>query len=257
MSNQAVPDSTIPHSTMPNIVPLNNVQHKNLKIITHYAERFSNNVNCVVTFPTEFSQIQREYPIFFQQHPGTGQFQAIALLGIEPNENVYLQDNKWQANYIPAIVACNPFIIGFEDQSASGGSEHEPIIYVNMDSPRISETEGEAVFREFGGNSAYLEKVTRNLHALYQGLSISEGMFSLFAELNLIEPVKLEIKLNNDKLYRLQGYYTINSERLAVLDGASLQKLNSAGVLESAFFVAASLNNVQKLIDIKNSRSQA
>lgn len=239
---------------MPNIVPLNNVQHKNLKIITRYSASFGNNVGCVVTFPTEFAQVQREYPILFQKHPGTGQYQSIVLLGITPDENLYVHHEQWHARYIPAVVTCNPFIIGFEDQTAQGGSEHEPIVYLDLDSPRISETEGVSIFREFGGDSAYLEKTTRDLHSLYQGMAVSELMFSLFEELNLIEPVKLEIQLNDGKLYRLQGNYTINPERLASLDGESLAKLNRAGVLECAFFVAASLNNVKTLIDLKNNR---
>lgn len=236
-----------------NVVALNNVLHKNVKINTRYSEQLGNNLDRVLTCPTEFVQIQREYPIFFQKHPETGKFQSIALLGIEPGENLYLQDNKWNASYVPAIVTSNPFVIGFEDQTAAGGSEYEPVIYINMDSPRVNETEGEMVFLEFGGNTHYLEKVTRNLKALYQGLSISDNMFALFSEYNLIEPVKLEFKVHN-KLYRLTGNYSINSERLAALDGNALAALNNAGVLDCAFFVAASLNNVQKLIDIKNTR---
>jgi len=239
---------------MANIVALNNIQHKNLKIVTSYSEQLGNKVDCVVTFPTEFAQIQREYPIFFQKHPSTGQFQSIVLLGIAAGENLFLQDKGWKASYVPAIVTCNPFIIGFEDQTSVGGSEHEPIIYINMDSPRISEVEGEDIFLEFGGNTSYLQKITRNLHSLYHGLSASNIMFSLFTELDLIEPVKLEIKLNNGDLYKLQGNYTINPEKLASLAGDDLAKLHQAGILECAFFVSASLNNMQKLIDIKNSR---
>lgn len=239
---------------MSNIVALNNVLHKNLKIITHYSEEFGNKVDCVQIFPTEFVQVQREYPILFQKHPDTGQFQAIALLGIAPDENLFLRDGTWQARYIPASVACNPFIIGFEDQTDQGGSEREPVVYINMDSPRISETQGEPVFREFGGTTTYLEKITRNLQKLYQGLNENQLMFSLFSEFDLIEPVNLEIKLNNGDLYRLQGNYTIDAEKLAQLSGDKLEKLNNAGFLSCAFFICSSLNNVQCLIDIKNSQ---
>ena len=237
-----------------NIVALNNIQHKDLKIITTYSEQFGNNVSSVITFPTEFAQIQREYPILFQKLPQTGEFQSIVLLGIKPGENLFLRDSQWHASYIPAVMSCEPFIIGFEDQSNIGGSEHQPIIYVDMNSSRISRTEGEAIFREFGGNTNYLGKITQNLHALYQGLSASKAMFTLLNELELIDPVDLEIKLNNEQMYRLKGNYTINPDKLASLDGDSLAKLHQAGILECAFFVSASLNNMQKLIDIKNSR---
>lgn len=237
---------------MATIVALDNVTHKDLKIITNPSAEFGNNVGCVLTFPTEFAQVQREYPIFFQRQPTTGRYQSVVLLGITENENLFLRGNQWHANYVPAVVTSEPFIIGFEDQSISGGSEHAPVVYVDMDSPRISRTQGEMVFREFGGNTPYLEKVVRNLHALYQGVAAGDLMFQLFSELNLIEPVDLEIKLINGDAYRLRGNYTVNAEKLAALSGSDLERLNKAGILECAFFVATSINNMQNLIDIKN-----
>jgi hypothetical protein len=55
---------------MANVVSLNNVTHKDLKIITKYSEQFGNNVSAVLTFPTEFADMQREYPILFQKNVG-------------------------------------------------------------------------------------------------------------------------------------------------------------------------------------------
>jgi hypothetical protein len=54
--------------------------------------------------------------------------------------------------------------------------------------------------------------------------------------------------------YVLKGFYTINQDRLAQLDGEALEKLNRAGFLQGAFLVVASLNNVKKLIDMKKRR---
>lgn len=239
---------------MTNLVPLNNVTHKDLKIITQHSEQFGNNIGAVLTFPTEFADIQREYPIFFQRNPETLKYQSVALLGITPGENLFLHNEKWNARYIPAIVAREPFVIGFEDQSADGGDEHAPVVMVDMDSPRVSKHEGQAVFLEFGGNTQYLESINRILQGIYQGMSVSDEMFEAFTELELIEPVSLEIKLNNGELHRLTGNYTINREKLNSLSAKELAKLNKAGFLEGAFLVASSLNNMKNLIDIKNSR---
>lgn len=238
---------------MADIVLLNNVTHKDLKIITQYSERFGNNVNAVLIFPTEFADIQREYPIFFQKNPDTNTFQSVALLGISPGENLFLNNNQWHARYIPAIVAREPFIIGFEDQSAAGGDEHTPVVMVDMDSPRISNSEGETVFLEFGGNTRYLEKINNLLQGIYRGTSVSDAMFEAYTEFELIEPVKLEITLNNGEIHRLHGNYTISREKLYALSGDNLAKLNAAGFLEGAFLVLNSLNNMKNLIDIKNS----
>jgi hypothetical protein len=239
---------------MTKVIPLNNVVHKDLKIITKYSEEFGNNVNAVLTFPTEFADIQREYPILFQKNSETQKFQSVALLGISPGENLFLNDGHWNARYIPAIVTREPFVIGFEDQSATGGDENTPVVMVDMESPRISTLEGQAVFLEFGGNTRYLESINRILQGIYQGMAVSDDMFAAYTNFELIEPVALEIKLNNGEVHRLHGNYTISREKLNSLSAKDLATLNKAGFLEGAFLVMNSLNNMKNLIDIKNSR---
>lgn len=85
-------------------------------------------------------------------------------------------------------------------------------------------------------------------------MAISERMFQAFIELDLIEPVNIEIELNNGEKHRLNGNHTINRDKLANLTGDELLQLNSSGFLAAAFSVVASLGNMQKLIDIKNSK---
>lgn len=239
---------------MTNILPLNNVAHKDLKIVQKYSKEFGHNVGAVLAFPTEFADIQREYPILFQKNPETQKFQSVALLGLTPSENLFLNGDQWNARYIPAIVSREPFVIGFEDQSATGGEVDAPVVMVDMDSPRISTQEGQNVFLEFGGNTPYLENINRILQGIYQGSAISDDMFDAYNALDLIEPVALEVKLNNGEIHRLTGNYTISREKLSALSAANLEKLNKAGFLEGAFLVLNSLNNMKNLIDIKNSR---
>jgi hypothetical protein len=233
---------------------LNNVTHKDLRVITRYAAEFGDNIGSVLTFPTEYGDIQREYPIFFRKDPSSGEFQSIALLGLQPDENLFLDEHGWHAAYIPGIVARGPFLIGFQNQSVDGEPRREPVIHVDMDNPRISQSEGEPVFLPQGGNSRYLDRIGTTLQGIHQGLALSKAMFDAFSAHHLIEPVNVEIKFNTEEQYNLRGLYTISEERLARLDGDALFKLNSAGFLQGAFLVIASLNNVKKLIDMKHRR---
>jgi hypothetical protein len=121
-----------------------------------------------------------------------------------------------------------------------------------MDDPRISRTEGEPVFLPQGGNSRYLERVAATLHGIHAGMELSKAMFAAFAAHDLIEPVKVEIKLAADEQYDLLGLHTISEEKLASLQGDALVALNKAGFLQGAFLVIASLSNVKKLIDMKH-----
>ena len=164
--------------------------------------------------------------------------------------------NGWDADYIPAAIARGPFLIGVNEREEGGEILREPVIHVDMDDPRVSETEGVRVFSEQGGQSPYLKHVASVLHALHAGVAANTRMFEAFTALDLIEPVKLEIKLTAMEKYDLLGFHTINEPKLANLDGPSLHRLNGEGFLHSAFLQVASLTNVKKLIDLKFRRRQ-
>jgi len=231
-------------------VLLNNVQHQDLKILTHKSASFGDNVKGVVTFPTEFRQVQSEYPIFFQQDPDSGQFQALAIFGFEDGQNLFLDAKGWRASYIPAVVDRGPFLIGFSEQQQQGEILRVPMIHLDMDSPRISQgEEGEAVFLTHGGNSAYLERVSGMLMAIHEGIDASKAMFECFTALDLIEPFSIEIELNNGQGYELVGYYTLNEAKLRQLDNDTLGQMNASGLLFAAYMVIASMANIQKLVD--------
>jgi len=233
---------------------LNNVTHKNLRVITRHSADYGDNVGSVVTFPTEYGDVQREYPILFRKDGATGEFLSVALLGFEKNENLFLDETGWNASYIPGIVARGPFLIGFQEREAGGEVRRDPVIHVDMDNPRVSETEGEPVFLENGGNSRYIERIATILNGIHDGMAASKAMFAAFTAMELIEPVQLEIQMSPEERHHLQGYYTINEEKLAGLDGDSLARLNQAAFLQGAFLVVASHSNVKKLIDLKHQR---
>ncbi|MEO8016817.1 MAG: SapC family protein [Pseudomonadota bacterium] len=237
-------------------VLLNNIAHKDLRVITRHAAEFGDNVATVMTVPTEFADMQREYPIFFRKDANTGEFMSIALLGFAKGENLFVDEHGWNASYIPGVIARGPFFIGFQERESGGDLQKEAVIHVDMDDPRVSKTEGEPVFLPQGGNSRYLDRVAAILNGISQGLSVSKGMFAAFADAELIEPVKVEITFNSQEQYNLLGLHTINQKKLANLDAETLHKLHKSGFLQGAFLVALSLNNVQRLIELKGRRLQ-
>jgi SapC len=235
---------------------LNNIEHGDLRVVTRHSAAFGDNVNQVLIFPTEFEEIQREYPIFLRVD-SNAEYQAVALLGLDKGENLFLDEHGWHARYIPAVQVRGPFLIGFQEQDVDGAPRREPMIHVDLDHPRVSRSEGEPAFLPQGGNSPYLERIARVLRIIHQGVELSKPMFAAFAELDLIEPVAVEIKLNDRERFNLPNFHTIGADRLARLDGASLERLNRAGFLRLAFLILASLGNVNRLIDIKNRKRAA
>lgn len=241
---------------MPRHEMLNNVAHKDLRVITRPGAQYGDAVGTVMTFPTEYGDIQREYPIFFRKDPQSGEYLSVALLGFTKDENLFLEGDRWDATYVPAILARGPFLIGFQERNEGGDPRREPVIHVDLDHPRVSQTEGERVFLDLGGNSPYLERMASVLKGINQGLDVSKAMFAAFTAADLIEPMNLEIKFAEEQ-YNLVGLHTINREKLANLDAESLHRLNRAGFLQGAYLVMNSLGNVQRLVERKQRRRLA
>lgn len=240
---------------MANNVLLNNVLHQNLKVITRFGAEFGDNIGSVLAFPTEFVELQKEYPILFRQHPETKKYQATALLGLSQNENLFLNPasiSGWKANYIPAVVAKGPFLIGMQSQDS--GSSSIPVIHIDLDHPKVNHEQGYRLFLEYGGNSPYLEHVANILKIIHQGVAMQDAMFTLFSELDLIEPVDIDIDLHNGERHRLLGNFTIHEEKLMALGGEQLARLNKLGFLSLAFAVITSMTNIRRLTDIKKSQ---
>ncbi|MES1199131.1 MAG: SapC family protein [Pseudomonadota bacterium] len=241
---------------MTNTVLLNNVDHHDLRVITGHSAAFGDNINQVQVLPTEFEDVQREYPIFLMKD-ANGEYLAIALLGLDKQENLFLDEKGWQARYIPALQQRGPFFIGFHEQAAEGGVRREPMIYVDLDHPRISRTEGQPLFLPQGGNSPYLEAAAHTLRVIHRGVESGKAVFAAFDQMGLIEPVAVEIKLNDREQFTLPNYFTIAADKLAALDGARLEQLNKSGLLRLAYALVSSLPNVNRLIAAKNQRRAA
>jgi hypothetical protein len=178
----------------------------------------------------------------------------VAILGFQKNENLFLDATGWHASYVPGVIARGPFLIGFQEQDVGGELRKNPVIHVNLDDPRVSETEGEPVFLPQGGNSRYLERIGTILEGIHTGVEASKVMFAELERFNLIEPVKVEVKVSDEEHYDLVGLYTISEERLRALDGEALVQLNRSGLLHGAYLVLSSMNNMKKLIDLKQNR---
>jgi len=234
-----------------NYVMLNNVEHQNVRVIMERSARYGDDVNFALTFPLEFRNIQSCYPIFFRKDANTGEFSPIALFGFEPRENLYLSDDGWDAHYIPLMIRRHPFLIGFQ-QVKDQGDTKQAVVSIDMNSPRVNESEGEPLFLEHGGISDYLSSMTEMLETIRLADDMNAGFVGALLELDLIESVTMQVELKNRSKHELLGYYTINEDKLKELDSETLGGLHRKHYLESIFMILASLSCFRTLVEKKN-----
>lgn len=230
-------------------VLLNNIDHKDLRVVTRQGRGLTDSHAYVQTFAAEFRHLQAHYPIIFRKQDEAQGFEPIALLGFESDENLFLEDERWDASTLPLLVERLPFMIGRDGD--------ELVIHIDLDSPRVGTSEGEPIFLPHGGMSPYLEHVNSMLLTIHQGMGANASFVEALVKHELIESFSLDITLDDGSQNRLAGFYTINEERLAALDGAALDSLHKAGWLAPIYFQIASLSNFRALIDRKNARRAA
>lgn len=222
-------------------VLLNNVDHRDLRVRVGHHARYGDAINQTRVFPAEFEELQREYAILLRRD-GNGALFATVLLGLDPDENLFLDGERWDARYVPATRARGPFSIGV----ATG----EPMVHVDPDDPRIA-GDGEPVFRDQGGNAPLLDHVSAMLQRIYVGLDTERMMFDALEAAGLLELATLQLDLGEGRRYAVPDHFTIDAGRLAALDGEALARLHRDDFLRPAIWVASSLGNLRHLIDRK------
>ena len=226
---------------MSKMAPLDNVRHAALRLRRGHGARFGEAVNQVAVFASEFAAVQREYPILFARLPD-GQLQALAILGFDRDENLFLDGERWDAAYVPALLRRGPFAVG--------GGNGEATVHVDLAHPRVAaeDEDGEPVFKPHGGDAPALEAAVEALRALHAGTAAGPTMTALFDELGLVESVRLEVQLAEHSTIDFDGYLAVTQDKIDRLDGVALARLSEAGLLDVAVFAAASLGTMPRLI---------
>jgi len=225
--------------------------HAQLRVRTESSAELGDAVMAALTVPIEFRRIQHDFPILFRRDTDTGRFSALALLGFENGENLYLDGNRWDAEYKPLSLAIQPFLVG---RPADGEGLSQ--VHIDLDHPRVANGgEGVLLFDSAGRPTPYLERISEMLGELDEGYRASEAFFSALERYDLLEPFFLDVELNNGSKHRMVGYHLINEDKLRELDPGAVTELHAEGHLMPIFMALASLSNLRGLIARKNRRN--
>lgn len=230
---------------------LDSKSHRELRIRAGASAELGDAVMACLTVPSEFRRIQNEFPILFRRDLDQGHFSALALFGFENGENLFLEDDRWDARYRPLALAIQPFLVGRPSEGDGPAQLH-----VDLGHARIADNgeEGVRPFDDHGQPTPYLESVIAGLDELDQGYRSSGDFFAALERYELLEPFSLDIELRDGSKHRLVGYHLIDEEKLRELEPGALAELHSAGHLMPIFMAVASLANLSALIQRKNRR---
>ena len=236
-----------------NRVLLNNIDHADLRVAIRAGAAFGDGVNQSPLFPAEFEEAQRCFPIIFRRKDDG--IQAFALLGLGRDENLFLDGERWTSSYVPAFQRRGPFSIGMDAPHPGDAGPGEPMVHIDLDDPRVGAPDGLPLFREHGGTAPLLTHISDVLRAIYDGMGGASAVYAAWDAAGLLQPITMQVDLGNGEAFELPDLFTIDRQALAELAGEPLARLHRSGLLELAVLAAASLGNVQRLIELKRQRS--
>jgi len=233
-----------------NRVALDNQVHRDVRIAATRPTRENAEVNAVSVIPREFPRLLAHYPIFYTKNTETGRFELSALLGFQAQENLFFVEGRWDAAYVPLQIQRLPFSL---IARRSNESEGKPTLDVALDlSQTVQSHEGERLFLDDGQPTKFLQNITSMLSALVSGTTEAYAFTGRLAELNLIEPVQIDIEFVNGSETKLQGLYWIAAAALKALPATQLAELRDREFLEWMYFQMASIAHVSALVARKN-----
>jgi hypothetical protein len=235
-------------------VLLDNELHQDVRVDTRATPDSGAIVNRALLLSSEFGEAHKEFPILLYRHDDSNRFSAHAILGFSENENLFVDDDEWVSDYVPASIARGPFSLGYVPEEGTDNEVADIKVMIDEDDPRLG-ADGDAVFLEFGGESPYLKQITGVLRTIDMGMRADRVFYPLLLEMALLEQVNIRITVDSDQQYEFADYFTIDREKLSALTASELAKLNASGALGLVYFLASSISNFQDLIRRRNDRS--
>ena len=96
---------------MSNHAVLDPAVHRDLRVHAEAGVELGDGVMACITVPTEFRRVQNEFPILFRRDLESGNFSALALMGFENGENLFLEERGWDAAYRPMALAIQRLLL--------------------------------------------------------------------------------------------------------------------------------------------------
>lgn len=229
-----------------NVCLLNDVDHRHVTVSEKMLYKPGDGLGSVMVQVSELQALHHEYPLFIKKDPVDGHFFLSALVGLMADENLLSEHCDTQ----PLMLRRGPFLIGFH--ASNSADDAEPVAYIDMADSRVNASNGQRLFDDAGAATPFMGAIVERLNSIHQGQSQTQAFVGVLADMELIEPVSLDICLDSGQRIVLKDLYTVGTQTLSELSEQKLCQLHSAGWLPALYALAFSLANVRRLITLKN-----
>ena len=228
------------------LAPLDREAHKNLKLDTAKAVvSCIADQNSVFLAAIEFGDACKEFPIVFvragEGAEGKPQIAPLAVLGLKQGSNLFVEGDKWTANYVPAYVRRYPFAMARLDGNANN-------LAVCYDSKWVgfNEETGEALFNN-GEPTEFLLNARNLLENFEQEAERTRLICNLLVELDLLQDMRFEATLPGGEKIDVEGFLAVDEKKYSELADDKVLQLHRNGLIGLIEMHRLSMTNMNRL----------
>ena len=227
-------------------VALDRVKHRELKL--NLAARDMSTVNQLNAFfvaGTEFTDACKEFPVVWvnagNDTDGKQQVAPIAVFGLKQGQNLCTDNKGWRVRYVPAVLRLYPFAL-------ARVAANEMVVCVDEGWLGLG-SEGEALFNAEGQPTEFTTNVQKQLENFEMEVDRTRMAGALLVEKGLLRDMRFDATLPDGSKLTVDGFLTIDEEKLGKLSDADLLTFNRNGLMGLIHAHQISLGNMAKLVE--------
>lgn len=221
------------------VVPLSSEAHRNVSVKATDSFDFARDLNSVPLLAAEFTSAVPDHPIVFAGE-GASVFPAV-LLGLEDASNLCVDAaGNWTGGYVPAFLRRYPFVF----------SQAEGTFTLCVDEAFAglnTEGRGERLFDVDGNRTQFLQTMLTFVQQYQAQFERTKLFCQRLVALDLLEPAQARFTTPDGKAGTLNGFSTVNRDRLKAIPEESLKEMFATDELELCFVHLHSLQNINRL----------
>lgn len=232
------------------LVPFSREQFRGMGRRRDEPYAFAAELNSVLLTAVEFFHAARHYPIVFGRDGQTGDFVPVAITGLEDRQNLFVTaDGHWRAgSYVPAYARRWPFFTAHLKEDAER-------FLVCVD-PAGLEPSDKAFVDANGESTTLWQEAERMINEMDVARRQTQGLGRALKELDLIEPFEAHALARNGGNLRLGNMLRVSEVKLNKLPEKQIKQLMTKGYLSRIYAHLISLENFQRLLDLRLEREQ-
>ena len=228
---------------MANLQPLHKDTHLNVKLKPLEKLDGLDDQHAIGVVVQEFALAGSQFPIAFVQQSEKKGYYPVAIMGLEPNKNLFVNDNgHWEGRYLPARYTHQPLAVAQDPEQ-----KNQYAIAIDMDNEMVQEEEGQRLFKDDGSESEFLAARKKALTHYVENEHITRALCELLVQHGLLTPQSIKVKVK-DKEYNLNGLYIVDEKKMNELPDEAFMEIKKRGFLAPIYAHLGSIHQVSSLI---------